>query len=189
MQRLYLPSLSQVGELSCFRELLNPDRDVQPVEWEHAAAQLPECLSEWMSEHRDRYTRLLPFQVASAQDKDKAMEIRLLSDSSRRLGDFAGKLDLATSVFRHPDTNTTLIGRDVCHAWKMKGELEFFGRGAEATNALLRLLQLDPETTTTSMLEQLDRRFICASCPEWRLYSWRSSVSQAFPPNFRLCER
>jgi len=201
MQRLYLPSLSQAGELSCFKELLNLDRDVQPAEWEHATAQLPESLSEWMSEHRDRYTRLLPSQVTGAQDSDKAMKVRLLSDPSNylwRLGSmtaFAGRLDLATSVFRHLDTNTILIGRDVCHAWKLKGELEFFCRGAEATNALLRLLQLDPETTTASMLEQLDRRFICASCPDWRLYSWRSSVlhfidhSESGHTQWRMVER
>jgi len=34
MQQLYLPAISQVRELSCFRELLDPDRDVQPAEWD-----------------------------------------------------------------------------------------------------------------------------------------------------------
>ncbi|KAI9507305.1 hypothetical protein F5148DRAFT_1206134 [Russula earlei] len=180
MQRLYLPSLSQVGELSCFRDLLNPERDVPAAEWERAAARLPESLSEWMSEHKDRYSSLLPSRVFGTQDK--AMEVRLLSDQRTcswvlgDMSDFAGKLELATSVFRHPDTNTILMGRDICHAWKMKGDLEFLERGAEAVRALLRLLLLDPTTTTASMLDQLDSHFVCTSCPEWRRYSWRSSV-------------
>jgi hypothetical protein len=116
------------------------------------------------------------------------MSVRLLTDPStvvwRHVGmlDFAGKLELATSVFRHPDTNTILIGRDACHAWKMPGELEFLERGAAATHALLRELQLDPATTTALVLEQLNRRFICASCPaelEWVHRSWKSCVSHA----------
>jgi hypothetical protein len=113
------------------------------------------------------------------------MEIKLLSDpviSHLRHGamvDFAGQLELVTSVFRHPESNTVLIGRDVCHAWKMKGELEFVERGAAAALALLRELQLDPATTTPSMLEQLNRSFICVSCPgglDWFHRSWRSCV-------------
>ncbi|KAI9507306.1 hypothetical protein F5148DRAFT_134881 [Russula earlei] len=181
MQRLYLPSLSQVDELSCFRELRNPDRDEQPAEWVHAAAQLPESLSEWMSERRSKCTGLLPFYVDGPQDK--AMEVKMLSDPTIDLwrhdamGNFAGKLDLAISVFRHPDTSTIHIGRDVCHAWKMKGELEFSERGAEAVGALLRLLGLDPAITTASMLERLDMYFVCASCPPDLVESHRSWIS------------
>ena len=186
MQRLYLPALTQARELSCFRELLNPDRDVQPAEWVLAAGRLRESLSEWMSLRRDRYTNLLPFHFYGSQGK--SMEVRLLTDQSIEIWrhvtmhDFAGRLELATSVFRHPDTNSILIGRDICHAWKMAGELEFLERGAAATHALLRELQLDPATTTASMLEQLNRRFVCASCPadlEWVNRSWRSCVSHA----------
>jgi hypothetical protein len=186
MQRLYLPLLSQVGELSCFRELLNSDRDVQPAEWEHAATLLPGSLSEWMSEHRDKYSGLLPLQACGSQDK--VMEVKLLSDPSIDLWSpevmdrFAGRLDLATSVFRHLDTKTIHAGRDVCHAWKMNGELEFLERGAEAARTLLELLRLDPATTTASMLDQLDRHFVCTSCPDsdWLHRSWKSSVSLTF---------
>lgn len=186
VQRLYLPSMYQARELSCFKELLKLDRDVEPAEWEHAAGQLRESLSEWMTLHRDRHTSLLSccFYCSSS----KSMEVRLLTDPStvvwRHVGnhDFAGRLELATSVFRHPNTRKILIGRDVCHAWKMPGELEFLERGAAATHALLRVLQLDSETTTPSTLERLDRRFICASCPaidEWKQRTWRSCVSHA----------
>lgn len=188
VQRLYLPAVSQACELSCFRELLNPDRFVLATEWVHATGQLRESLSEWMSLHRDKYTDLLPLDSYGGQVK--AMEVKLLSDPSidswRRAGtqDFAGKLELATSVFRHPDTNTIHIGRDACHAWKMKGELEFSERGAEAVHSLLQQLNLDPETTTPSVLEQLDRRFVCACCPAdlQRFHrSWRSCVSSRIP--------
>jgi hypothetical protein len=184
VQRLYLPPLSQACELSCFREFLDLDRVVQPSEWAHAAGQLLESLSEWMSSHRDKYTSLLPSD--SNGDQDKLMEVKYLSDPSievwRRveMHSFAGRLELATSVFRHLDTKTIYIGRDACHAWKTKGELEFLERGAEAVHALLHELHLGPETTTASMLDQLDRRFICASCPAdlQRFHrSWRSCVS------------
>ena len=184
VQRLYLPSLSQACELSCFREFMNLDRIVQPSEWVHAAGQLPESLSEWMSSHRDKYSSLLPFY--SDGDQDKLMEVKKLSDPSievwRRveMHSFAGRLELATSVFRHLETKTIHIGRDACHAWKMKNELEFLERGAEAVRALLQTLRLGPETTTTSMLDQLDRRFICTNCPaELQRFhrSWRSCVS------------
>ena len=184
VQRLYLPSLSQACELSCFREFLNLDRIVQPSEWVHAAGQLLESLSEWMSSHRDRYSNLLPFD--SNGDQDKVMEVKKLSDPSievwRRveMQSFAGRLELATSVFRHLDTKPIYIGRDACHAWKMKDELEFLERGAEAVHALLQELHLGPETTTASVLDQLDRRFICISCPaELQRFhrSWRSCVS------------
>jgi len=156
---------------------------VQPAEWEHAATSLPEGLSEWMSEHRDRYSSLLPFEVSGSQGK--AMDVKLLSDPSIDFGSheamdrFAGKLDLAISVFRHLDSNTIHIGRDVCHAWKLKGELEFLERGAEAARALLELLKLDPMTTTASMLDQLDRHFVCASCPgerDWLHRPWKSCI-------------
>ena len=186
VQRLYLPALSQARELSCFKELLNLDRDSQPAEWEHAAGQIRESLSEWMSSHRDRYAGQLPFYFYGSQGE--SMKVTLLTDPSiefwRQVGmqDFTGDLELATSVFRHRDTNTILIGRDACHAWKMQGELEFLERGADATHALIRELQLDPATTSAAMLEQLDRRFTCANCPtdlEWIHRSWRSCVSLA----------
>ena len=187
VQRLYLPALSQVCELSCFRELLNPDRFVQHTEWVVAAGQLLESLSEWMSLHRDKYIGLLPFDSHEAHDM--AMEVKLLSDPSTegwrqaRTHDFAGKLELATSVFHHPDTNTIYVGRDTCRAWKMKEELVYSERGAQAVHFLLQELHLDAETTTASTLEQLDRRFVCACCPEdlQRFhYSWRSCVSSRF---------
>jgi len=186
IQRLYLPALSQAHELSCFKELLNLDRDLQPAEWEHAAGQLRESLSEWMSSRRDRYASQLPFYFYGSHGE--SMEVKLLTDPSielwRQVGmqDFTGDLELATSVFRHRDTNSILIGRDACHAWKMQGELEFLERGASAIHGLLRELQLDPATTTAAMLEQLDRRFTCANCPtdlEWIHRSWRSCVSLA----------
>jgi hypothetical protein len=137
-----------------------------------------------MSSHRDKYTSLLPFD--SNGDQDKVMEVKLLSDPSievwRRveMHGFAGRLELARSVFRHLDTKTIHIGRDACHAWKMTDELEFVERGAEAVHALLQELHLDPETTTASTLDQLDRRFICVSCPEdLQIFrrSWRFCVS------------
>ena len=197
MQQLYLPAISQVRELSCFRELLDPDRDVQPAEWEQAAGRLPESLSEWMIEHRNRYISLLPIQVYDAQVK--TMEIKLLSDPSidlwrqEALRGFAGQLELATAVFRHPTTNRIMIGRDACHAWKMKGELEFVERGAAATYALVRELQLDPATTTPSMLEQLNRRFICTSCPtgglDQRFRSWKSCVGPVFSYSCKRLDR
>jgi hypothetical protein len=183
VQRLYLPSLPQACELSCFREFLNPDRVVQPSEWVHAAGQLPESLSEWMSSQRDKYASRLPF--SSNGNQDKVMEVKLLSDPSievwRRveMHGFAGRLELATSVFRHLDTKTIHIGRRACHAWKMKDELEFVERGAEAVHAILQELHLDPETTTATTLDQLDRRFICARCSEDLQIlrrSWRSCV-------------
>ena len=156
-----------------------------PSEWVYAAGQLLESLSEWMSSHRDEYTSLLPFD--SNGDQDKVMEVKLLSDPSievwRRveMHSFAGRLELATSVFRHSlSTETIHIGRDACHAWKMKDELEFSERGAEAVHALLQELHLGRGTTTASMLDQLDRRFICASCPadfERFPRTWRSCVS------------
>jgi hypothetical protein len=191
VQRLCLPALSQVSELSCFRDFLDPDRDVdvEPAEWEHATEQLPQSLSEWMSEHRDRYISLLPPHAQGA--RVKAMTIRLLSDPSfdrwshEAMVDFAGPLDLATSVFVEPNSNTILIGRDIFHAWGVTG-LQFVSsqRGAEAVHALLQVLQLDPASTTVSTLGQLDRLFICASCPPdlaQNQHSWRSCVSRALP--------
>lgn len=184
VQRLYLPALSQAHELSCFKELSNLDRDLQPAEWEHAAGQIRESLSEWMSSHRDRYASQLPFYFYGSQGE--SMKVKLLTDPSiefwRQVGmqDFTGDLELATSVFRHRDTNAILIGRDACHAWKLRGELEFLECGAAAAHALIRELQLDPATTSAAMLEQLDRRFICTNCPadlEWFHRSWRSCVS------------
>ena len=185
VQRLYLPALSQARELSCFKELLNLDRDLQLAEWEHAAEQLRGSLSEWMSSHRDRYASQLP--VCFYDTQGESMEVTLLKDSSiefwRQLGmkDFAGDLELATSVFRHRATNTILIGRDACHAWKMQEELEFVERGAAATRALLRELELDPATTTVAALEKQGKWFTCANCPtdEWFHRSWRSCVSLA----------
>jgi hypothetical protein len=190
MQRLYLPAISQVWELSCFKELLKLDRDFQPTDWEQAAGQLLESLTEWMTDHRDRYTKQLPLYSHFYDLPVQTMKIRLLSEPSINLWrygamvDFAGQLELVTSVFRHPvETNTILIGRDACHAWKMEGELEFVERGAAASHALLRELQLDPATATASMLERLNRRFVCTSCPGTldRLHrSWRSCVSPEF---------
>jgi len=99
---------------------------------------------------------------------------------------FAGRLDLAISVFRHLDTNTIHVGRDVCHAWKLKGELEFFGTWARRLGrALLGLLNLDPATTTASMLDQLDTHFVCASCQQRReLASSPLEVLRKIPPSF-----
>ena len=190
VQRLYLPALSQARELSCFKEISNLDRDLQPAEWEHAAGQIRESLREWMSSHRDRYASQLPFYFYGSQGE--SLQVTLLADPSiefwRQVGmqDFTGDLELATSVFRHRDTNMILIGRDACHAWKMQGELEFLERGAAATRALIHELQLDPATTTPAMLEHRDRRFICANCPtdlEWIHRSWRSCVR---PPRSRF---
>jgi hypothetical protein len=194
VKRLYLPALSQACELSCFRDLLDPDRVVLPAEWVHAAGQLLDSLSGWMSSHRDKYTSLLPFRVDSYEVQDKAMEVKLLSDPSIEVWrqaetqSFAGKLELATSVFCHPDANTVYIGRDACHAWKTKDELEFSKRGAEAVHSLIQELLFDPETTTPTMLEEIDGRFICACCPtdlQRVRRSWRSCVSSRIPKSLR----
>jgi len=183
IQRVYLPAIPQARELSCFRKLVDPDRDVQPEEWEQAAERLPESISEWVTEHRDGCTTMLPSHIHDTQAK--GMQFMLLSDPSIDLrrheasGGLAGQLDLATSVFRRASSKSIWIGRDVCHAWKLEGELEFVDRGAEAVRALLRELQLDPTTTTGSMLDQLDMRFVCTSCPTDTVrcfHSWRSYV-------------
>ncbi|KAI0255615.1 hypothetical protein BJV78DRAFT_688132 [Lactifluus subvellereus] len=181
VQRLCLPALSQVTELACFKDFLDPNKDVQPADWEHAVDQLPQSLSEWMSEHRDQYTSLLPSHAQGA--RGKAMTIRLMSDPSidswrhEAMANFAGPLDLATSVFRETNSEMILIGRDICYAWGVKGpRLEYSARGAEAVNALLRVLQLDPTSTTVSTLEGLSIQFICACCQQDRYLSWRSCV-------------
>ena len=202
IQRVYLPAITQARELSCFRELVDAERDVQPDEWEQAGERLTESIFEWVAEHGNRYISMLPSHNHDTQAK--GMEIALLSDPSIDLrrheasGGLAGQLDLATSVFRCASTDSIWIGRDACHAWKLGEELEFVDRGAEAVHALLRELQLDPATTTASMLDRLDRRFICTSCPTvlvQRFHSWRSCVSP-FPSEcrnkwletlFRLC--
>lgn len=178
IQRLYLPALSQASELSCFRDLMDPDREAQHAEWEHAATQLPLSLSEWMSGQMEHCTSLLPSQSAEA----KAMEITLLSSPSidrGRMLNFAGQLDLATSVFHHSGTNTVLIGRDACHAWKVGGQLRFSARGAEAVHALVQELRLVSASATAHTLDQLDKRFICGGCPEdtARRHTWRSCVA------------
>jgi hypothetical protein len=117
------------------------------------------------------------------------MEIILLSSPSidrwRHGGmlKFAGQLDLATSVFRRPSTDMILIGRDACHAWKVEAQLEYSARGAEAVQALLRGLQLNPASATASELDQLDKQFICGSCPKGIHFSWRSCVCH----HFSLC--
>jgi hypothetical protein len=156
---------------------------VQPEEWEQAAGRLLESLSEWMTEHRDKYISMLPSKIHGAQAT--AMEIKLLTDSSIDLwrqgasSTFAGQLELATSVFRVTGTSTILFGREVCHAWKMARELEFVERGEVAINALLQELQLDPATTTVSTLEQLNKLFVCTSCStghDPHYCSWRGYV-------------
>ena len=168
--------------MSCFRDLVDPDRETQPAEWEHAATQLPLSLSEWMSEQKERHIRLLPCQSAQA----KPMEITLLSSPSidrwRHGGmhKFAGQLDLATSVFCRRGSDMVMIGREACHAWKVEGHLEYSARGAEAVQALLRVLQLNPASATAYTLDQLDKQFICGSCPEDIRYSWRSCVCRPF---------
>jgi hypothetical protein len=187
IQRLCLPALSQVSEISCFRDLLDPNRDVQAAEWEDAADQLLQSLSEWVTEQRDQYINHLPSHAQGARVNTTA--IRLLSDPSidswrpKAMVDFAGPLDLATSVFREPNSGTILIGRDTCHAWGVKGlRVEYSWRGAEAAHALLQVLQLDPASTTVSTLEKFGGHFICASCPPdvvQSQLSWRSCVSRA----------
>jgi hypothetical protein len=185
IQRLYLPALYQASELSCFRDLIDPDREAQPADWEDAAAQLPQSLSEWMGEHKEHHVSLLPSQSAETN----AMEIALLSSPSidrwrdEVMPSFAGQLDLATSVFRHSGTGMLLIGRDACHAWKLEGQkLEYCARGAEAVHGLLATLQLDPASTTASMLDQLGKQFLCVCCPEDEAKhpSWRSCVRHHF---------
>jgi hypothetical protein len=74
----------------------------------------------------------------------------------------------------------------------MDGELEFVERGAAAMHALLRELQLDPAMTTPPMLEELDRKFICGSCPvdlDWKHRTWKSCVSRAFFPNSETVQK
>jgi hypothetical protein len=186
IQRLCLPALSQISELPCFRDLLNPDRDVQAAEWENGADQLQQSLSDWMSKQRDRCISSLPSHTQGA--RVETMAIRLLSDPlidsvrPEAMVGFGGPLDLATSVFREPKSGTILMGRDVCHAWGVKGlRLEFSPRGAAAVHALLQVLRLDPASTTVSTLDQLDRYFTCASCPLDVVHNhhlcWRSCVS------------
>jgi hypothetical protein len=183
VQRLYLPALPQASELSCFLDLIDPDREAQPADWDDAATQLPQSLSEWMSGQKERHISLLPCQSAQAN----AMEITLLSSPSvdrwrhEVMLKFAGQLDLATSVFRHSGTDMILIGRDACHAWKLEGQLEYSARGAEAVRALLRALQLDPASATASMLDQLCEQFVCGSCPEEHSFVEILRTSSFFP--------
>jgi hypothetical protein len=183
VQRLYLPALPQACQLSCFLDLIDPDREAQPADWDEAATQLLQSLSEWMSEQKERHINLLPCQGTQAN----AMEITLLSSPSvdrwrhEVMLKFGGQLDLATSVFRHSGNDMILIGRDACHAWKLEGQLMYSVRGADAVRALLRALRLDPASATASMLDQRCVEFVCGSCQE-ELPSWRSCVRHRFFP-------
>jgi hypothetical protein len=143
-----------------------------------------------MSGQKEHHVSLLPSQSAQT---NAMMEITLLSSpSSERwrhevMPNFAGQLDLATSVFRHSGTEMLLIGRDACHAWKLEGhKLEYCARGAEAVHAVLQALQLDPATTTASMLDRLGEQFLCRSCPDddAKHSSWRSCVRHHFFPSY-----
>lgn len=161
--------------------LIDPDREAQPAEWDEAATQLLPSLSQWMSEQKERYISLLPCQGTQA----KAMETKLLSSASvdrwrhEVMLKFGGQLDLATSVFRHSGSDMILIGRDACHGWKLEGHLRYSARGADAVRALLRALRLDPASATASMLDQRCVEFSCGSCQE-KLPSWRSCVRHRF---------
>lgn len=68
-----------------------------------------------MTEHREKYIRLLLLYSYFYDARSREM------DPSINLGHNGGwfKLALLGSLTRHPDTNTTLIGRNVFHAWEI----------------------------------------------------------------------
>ncbi|KAA1467018.1 hypothetical protein DENSPDRAFT_831972 [Dentipellis sp. KUC8613] len=193
-QHCYLPSKNlsryKLEALPCFQPLMqkDPREDIPDSVWVEAAHR---HLEEAATSMRDKFIAMLP-----PGNYEAALPLKFISmyastmelQAARKgLGNFAGPLELAISVFIS-DVNgrrNILIGRDLCNAWtsiigfELTTDLylKFYPRGSNIAATLVTLAGMDPEKTTTSAMDQRILFFRCNECSSdtdgnW-VHSWR----------------
>lgn len=165
---------------------------------EHAEFQVDEIdrvAREW-TESRDQFLfSLLPqdLQDRYLADKPSLRPLAILRFSSR----LTGTLDDICKRRRYPPGSNPPQPEDVdivdmlstcsrisdCpRPWNWDNQdLVFDDRACDITKDILRLLELDPYTTTTSQLEQCNRKFKCLRCANSSFY-WRCDERGASGP-------
>lgn len=193
-QWYYIPRQTVAAQqFPCLTELIerDPDLVVEQADWDTALEKLPACVEAWMTTRRDRFLALLPGGLLPADDRPMTLTPLASPDGDvvrrERIFDFAGRLELATSVFIADKPvgwlkYNLVIGRDLCHTWKdAYMDVEYSPRGAAAAAQLAILAGLDSEKTTAYALDALDGSYECMSCAGTPLdpksiFSWRAAV-------------
>ncbi|KAJ7124435.1 hypothetical protein C8R44DRAFT_148235 [Mycena epipterygia] len=156
----YYPQFDSIVTFRPLHDLIHDPSDSPLAETDERLAEalegLPAFVETWKAERRAMLTSLLP----SSSPSDKA-DVR--------------RLELATSVFSCScAVPRSLIGWDGAGVHVRCPRHEFAPYGAAAARELVRLVGLDPETTTAAEMDRLcgngrvgdqERRFLCALCP------------------------
>ncbi|KAI0049086.1 hypothetical protein FA95DRAFT_947217 [Auriscalpium vulgare] len=187
-QLFYVPAPFQIRGFPSIMTLIKQHDDPTPDAWTECMDQLPPELINWMHRKRDEYTEGI--SPGASGDLLPSMELVPLTSPTinavraTRNHMFAGALELARAVFTFQ--NVVLIGRELCHTWKMRYMSRapaFAPDGAAAASAVIEALGLDNNKATATDLDGLDRRFLCGNClgadnvTKTLAYSWRACVA------------
>lgn len=195
----YLPTPEQATGLPWCKEVIERDFSTPVVEsdFDVPLMNLGSSVEAWVQQKRDHLNALLPEDYRGALPPTASMSPTTFTcptvDDVRQgkscgdLRPFLGPVELAIAVFAIPNSPTTLVARDACHAWG-GCVLELSAKGSEAAVHMLGLVGLDPKTTTAVEFDTVDHRFLCLNCyrannDSWvgcKAETWRSAV-RAFP--------
>ena len=199
---LSLPTPEQILRTEPFLSLHNSASNT-PLDYTSCTegiSQLPIIVSRFRDNFRDQLERSL-----------SAHRVGLNCSSSVELEDrvpMRSTLDLAMSVFtcygcceRVRKTGMCLIGWDECKDHLSCPRTYAHGGmtprhiGCDTASTLVRLLDLDPQTTTPEQMDGSHALFLCANCPIkkirniWghKVYSWRECVRFTRTLSLLLC--
>ncbi|KAF7984914.1 hypothetical protein HWV62_10935 [Athelia sp. TMB] len=191
------PTPEVVFHLECFSSLINDPSD-EPLDIEHCRRALEQLPQQVDTLNAEKTAVLL--SLITKHEQEIAMEG---VEDAHLQGGFRPSLDLATSIFSCHTCSLSctpiLTGPDALHHCC---SIRQYGRSAKcpripgykfatdiarAIVKLASLLQLDPRSTKSTDLDQLDARFVCTACPQRResgyegkkAMSWRNCLTHA----------
>ncbi|KAF8167227.1 hypothetical protein B0H34DRAFT_680927 [Crassisporium funariophilum] len=168
----YVPPVFEIRHFEAISNVINAEHDNELVtgDLDQAFKELPHLIQNWTISKMTQLASSLPSnQPATVEGSSmEGVEPDLLA------------LSLATSVFNCLGSVMSsmrfglgLIGWDGAGAHLRCGALErywekrlhFSQRGYDAATCLVELMESDPKTTRIWDMDQLDKRFICLTCP------------------------
>ncbi|KAF9464002.1 hypothetical protein BDZ94DRAFT_1257356 [Collybia nuda] len=194
-QWLYHPRSKELTEFSVFEPLINADDEVtvDNASFQEPMSMLPGLISTW-SEQRMANLRNKITSVAQGNGITSIDPVHLATSIFQCGNSLCGTSHTPWrgcsnllfawegAVTHHCKTNDFFFAKD------LQTELVFSEKGSRAAEQLISLIGLNPTSSTTADMDQLDPRFFCSLCTPIvshgrPVYSWRSGVAHFISHN------
>ncbi|KAJ7124419.1 hypothetical protein C8R44DRAFT_875455 [Mycena epipterygia] len=175
----YNPPAYAIEAFAPLRELIHDPSDTPLADDDQRLAEalvgLPAFVEEWRNDKRQLIASLLPSPSTSyAVEAPDVRRLQLATSVFTCLGSWVGPTAVTAgrSLIGWEGAGAHLRCRSLQRFWDRRPH--FAPEGAAAARELVRLVGLDPETTTAAQMDRLcgngkegeeEKRFLCALCP------------------------